>query len=116
MIASAQGGMSIEDVARDSPEAILKDGIDIEVGMTDKQATRMAERLGLQGYSIKQVQSQQLGDLFGFQFFCEQLGRFISFDRRTLQPWDNITWRELTNLYLQSWFNSYVQQRLTGIS
>lgn len=55
MIASSQGGMSIEDVARDNPDAILKDGIDMNTGLTNQQARTMAERMGLTGASVDQV-------------------------------------------------------------
>ena len=32
MVASSEGGMNIEDVARDNPDSIIKDPVDITIG------------------------------------------------------------------------------------
>ncbi|MCL4125115.1 UNVERIFIED_CONTAM: hypothetical protein GTU68_036186 [Idotea baltica] len=48
IIASAQGGVNIEDVAAESPEAIIKVPIDIIEGVTDAKAEDIANELGLQ--------------------------------------------------------------------
>lgn len=55
MIASAQGGMNIEEVARDNPSAILKDAIDINVGMTTEQAIKMAKEMGFHEKCVDEV-------------------------------------------------------------
>merc|ERR1711962_368143 len=47
IIASSQGGMAIEDVAAETPEAIVKFPIDISVGMTDALAKDIATSIGL---------------------------------------------------------------------
>ncbi|GAB6019072.1 beta' subunit, variant 2 [Chamberlinius hualienensis] len=47
LIASAQGGMNIEEVAYENPEAIIKEPIDIYEGLTKQQAISVAQRLGL---------------------------------------------------------------------
>jgi len=49
IIASAEGGMNIEDVAKVSPEKIHKLGIDPFVGLRSYQARRLALALGLTG-------------------------------------------------------------------
>jgi len=46
VIASSQGGMNIEEVAAENPNAIITVPIDIMEGMTDKQAIEIAEKLG----------------------------------------------------------------------
>jgi succinyl-CoA synthetase beta subunit len=46
IIASSQGGMNIEDVAKESPEAILTEPIDIEKGIQKGQLENMAKKLG----------------------------------------------------------------------
>jgi len=47
IIASAQGGVNIEDVAAEDPEAIFKFPVDIVEGITDKTAEDIATKLGL---------------------------------------------------------------------
>lgn len=47
IIASSQGGVNIEEVAAESPEAILYEPIDIVTGLTKEQAVKIAERVGL---------------------------------------------------------------------
>ena len=49
MIGSPMGGMDIEEVAASNPDAIMKIPIDIMKGITDEQATVMAEFLQFQG-------------------------------------------------------------------
>lgn len=45
IIASSQGGVNIEDVARDNPDAILYEPIDIVTGITKEQALAVAEKV-----------------------------------------------------------------------
>lgn len=47
MIASSQGGVNIEEVAAENPDAILYEPIDIAEGLTQEQARRIAEKVGL---------------------------------------------------------------------
>ena len=49
VIASAEGGVEIEEVARKSPEKILKEAIDPVVGLLPFQCRRLAYDLGLAG-------------------------------------------------------------------
>lgn len=49
LIASASGGMSIEDVAAENPDAILKQPVDIHKGLQEDVALQFANRLGFKG-------------------------------------------------------------------
>ncbi|PNF32534.1 Succinate--CoA ligase [ADP-forming] subunit beta, mitochondrial [Cryptotermes secundus] len=49
VIASSQGGVNIEDVAAENPDAIHYEPINIMEGITESQAERVAEKLGLGG-------------------------------------------------------------------
>ncbi len=55
MMASTEGGMDIEEVAKKTPEKILKQPIDPAVGMMPYQARNLASRLGLDGERIQQA-------------------------------------------------------------
>ena len=52
VIASAQGGMEIEEVAKRDPSAILKELVDPSVGLADYQARKLAFGLGLGGKAV----------------------------------------------------------------
>jgi succinyl-CoA synthetase beta subunit len=58
MVASREGGMDIEEVAERSPDAILKDAIDIHTGLTTEQARSMASNLGLEGELVDDAADQ----------------------------------------------------------
>eukprot|EP01095_Lingulamoeba_sp_RSL-Kostka_P005205 TRINITY_DN1654_c0_g1_i2.p1 TRINITY_DN1654_c0_g1~~TRINITY_DN1654_c0_g1_i2.p1 ORF type:complete len:426 (+),score=202.38 TRINITY_DN1654_c0_g1_i2:50-1327(+) len=58
MVASPQGGMDIEAVAEETPEAIFTVPIDIQTGPTDQQTKDLAIKLGFQGDSIARAQDQ----------------------------------------------------------
>jgi succinyl-CoA synthetase beta subunit len=47
LIASAQGGVNIEEVAAENPDAIIKEPIDIVKGMSREQAAGVAAQVGL---------------------------------------------------------------------
>ena len=49
LIASAEGGMEIEEVARNNPEKILKEVIDPAMGLLPFQGRRLAYALGIRG-------------------------------------------------------------------
>ena len=55
MVGSSQGGMSIEEVARDNPQAIIKEPVDITTGLTREQAVNLAADMGFDVASIDQV-------------------------------------------------------------
>ncbi|VEU23271.1 DEKNAAC104404 [Brettanomyces naardenensis] len=46
VIASSEGGMSVEDVAKNHPEAIKKYAVNIDEGISDELATKIASGLG----------------------------------------------------------------------
>ncbi|MGC6404623.1 MAG: ADP-forming succinate--CoA ligase subunit beta [Candidatus Comchoanobacterales bacterium] len=54
VMASAEGGMDIEEVAESTPEKILKFSIDPMMGVTPFQCRAMAYKLGLKGKLVKQ--------------------------------------------------------------
>ena len=53
-VVSTEGGMSIEDVAHDTPEKIITFDIDPATGLSDFHGRRVAFVLGLEGNQIKQ--------------------------------------------------------------
>lgn len=53
IMASTEGGVEIEKVAADKPEAIIKEYIDPKIGLQPFQARKLAFRLGLSGEPIK---------------------------------------------------------------
>ena len=55
MIASAEGGVEIEQVAKDNPDAIIKEPIHPLMGMQPHQARRLAFRLGFTGKQVGQA-------------------------------------------------------------
>ncbi|KAA8499529.1 Succinate--CoA ligase ADP-forming subunit beta, mitochondrial [Porphyridium purpureum] len=63
IVASSRGGTSIEDIARDDPDAIVKIPMSIETGMTEKIAQDTAEALGLEG-AVGQAAAEQVKLLY----------------------------------------------------
>lgn len=55
MLASSVGGVNIEEIAAESPEAIITMPIDINIGVTDEQAREVAEKLGFSETSIDEA-------------------------------------------------------------
>jgi succinyl-CoA synthetase beta subunit len=66
VIASAQGGMDIEQVAHTNPDAIVREPIDPGVGLSPFQARKIAYRLGFTGQQVRLAGKimHQLCDLF----------------------------------------------------
>eukprot|EP01133_Synstelium_polycarpum_P017182 gene17182-20470_t len=58
MIGSPQGGMDIETVARESPDAIFVEAIDITKGVQPEQTLRLAQKLGISPKNIPKAQDQ----------------------------------------------------------
>ncbi|KRG01625.1 uncharacterized protein Dmoj_GI10056, isoform C [Drosophila mojavensis] len=54
LIASKEGGVDIEEVARDSPDAIIYEPIDIGKGLTKEQACRVIDKVGLGGENAQE--------------------------------------------------------------
>lgn len=63
MVGSPMGGMDIEKVAEESPDAIFKEGIDIDVGVTDEQAYQMADNLQFKG-PLRDQAAEQIKKLY----------------------------------------------------
>jgi succinyl-CoA synthetase beta subunit len=57
IVASSQGGMDIETVAKETPEAIITTNIDINKGVTDDIATNIATELGFSEQCIEDAKS-----------------------------------------------------------
>lgn len=55
IVASSQGGMDIETVAKENPDAIITTPIDIHTGVTDEIAQNIAEKLGFSEQCIDQA-------------------------------------------------------------
>ncbi|XP_055378189.1 succinate--CoA ligase [ADP-forming] subunit beta, mitochondrial-like [Condylostylus longicornis] len=53
IIASSQGGVNIEEVAAENPQAILYEPVDIEKGLTKQQALEIAKKVGLAEHAEK---------------------------------------------------------------
>ena len=55
LIASSEGGMDIEEVAHSTPEKIITELVDPLVGLTDAQARKVAEAVGMTGETVTQA-------------------------------------------------------------
>jgi succinyl-CoA synthetase beta subunit len=55
VMASAAGGMDIEDVAAKDPEAIVREAVDPQLGILPFQTRRVAAKLGLEGGTARQA-------------------------------------------------------------
>ncbi|KKA30503.1 hypothetical protein TD95_002087 [Thielaviopsis punctulata] len=66
IVSSSQGGMDIETVAKETPEAINTNYIDINVGVTDEIAREIATKLGFSPQCIEQAKDtiQKLYKIF----------------------------------------------------
>ncbi|KPI42774.1 putative succinyl-CoA ligase [GDP-forming] subunit beta, mitochondrial [Cyphellophora attinorum] len=66
IVASSQGGMDIETVAKETPEAIITTSVDIHTGVTDDMARNIASQLGFSEQCIEDAKStiQKLYQVF----------------------------------------------------
>jgi len=55
LIVSSEGGLSIEDVAHETPEKIITEIIDPATGLTDAQAKKLADAIGVPAASTAQA-------------------------------------------------------------
>ena len=55
LIASASGGMNIEEVAAQSPEKVIREPVDPAVGLQDFQSRKLAASIGMTGRQIGQL-------------------------------------------------------------
>jgi len=65
IVVSPQGGMDIETVARESPEAIYVEPIDITAGPQRAQLLRAAEKMGVSPNMLEEA-ATQMGKLYDF--------------------------------------------------
>jgi len=65
MIVSPHGGMDIETVAKETPNAIYVEPIDIKVGPTPEQTKRAAEKMGFSANKLVEAQ-EQIKKLYDF--------------------------------------------------
>jgi len=61
VVASSEGGMSIEEIAKEKPETIIRAKIEAAVGMQSFQAREIAFALGLEAKAISRCASAILG-------------------------------------------------------
>ena len=55
LVGSSQGGMNIEEVARENPTAILKEPVDITSGVSREQAVALASDMGFDPACVDEV-------------------------------------------------------------
>jgi len=63
IVGSAEGGVDIETLARESPDKIIKEPVDIDKGVSDEQGQRLAKALGFTGRRTL-LAAQQIQKLF----------------------------------------------------
>ena len=61
VVASSEGGMSIEEIAKDKPESIIRAKVEAAVGMQSFQAREIAFALGLEAKAISRCAAAILG-------------------------------------------------------
>ena len=66
IVASSQGGMDIETVAKETPDAIITTRVDIKTGVTDDMARNIATELGFSEQCVEEAKDtiQKLYKLF----------------------------------------------------
>ena len=66
IITSTQGGGNIEQIAAENPEAIIKEPINLDTGLTEEQSLKLASKLGFTGEALFQASEimQKLYKLF----------------------------------------------------
>jgi succinyl-CoA synthetase beta subunit/malate-CoA ligase subunit beta len=55
VIASASGGMNIEEVAKETPERVIREAVDPAVGLMGFQCRKIAAKVGLRGKQISEA-------------------------------------------------------------
>ncbi|KAA0197604.1 Succinate-CoA ligase subunit beta [Fasciolopsis buskii] len=97
IVACKQGGMEIEQLAEECPDAIMRDLVDVNMGVTEKQSDRIADFLGFKrGSSQFKEASEQIRRLYKMftALDCLQIevnpfgetpdGRVVSFDAKLM--------------------------------
>jgi succinyl-CoA synthetase beta subunit/malate-CoA ligase subunit beta len=60
VIASASGGMNIEEVAKETPERVIREAVDPAVGLMSFQCRKIAAKIGLRGKQIGEASKLML--------------------------------------------------------
>ena len=55
LLASSQGGINIEEVAKESPDSILAEPVNVNSGLSPGQTTKVAKFMGFEGDQMTQV-------------------------------------------------------------
>ena len=87
VIASSEGGMSIEEIAEEKPESIVKTKVEAAVGLQAFQAREIAFGLGLEGKAINRCAQAILGT---YQAFCSSEARMAEINPLVLTGDDQI--------------------------
>ena len=77
MLGSSQGGMNIEEVARDMPEALITQPVDIHEGIKDEQAATVADFMGFEGDQKTQVTDGLVYHILGIPMVYQDRSRMI---------------------------------------
>jgi len=71
VVASARGGVTIEDIAEKDPSAIIKDPIDIKTGLKPGQALDIAKKMKFQTESATQSAAKNIEALYDTFIKCD---------------------------------------------
>jgi succinyl-CoA synthetase beta subunit len=93
LVASAQGGMNIEEVAAKDPNAIITTPINFEKGLSKGEALSIAKKLGFSGESTQ----SQAADIFInlYRIFKEKDATQIEINPLALTTDGQVLWYEL---------------------
>ena len=64
LVTSAQGGMSIEDVAKENPDAIITTPIDFEKGLSLEEGLALAKKLGFKNEKTQKGAAETFINLY----------------------------------------------------
>ncbi len=84
LVVSKEGGMEIEQVAVENPSSILTFPIDIEAGLSEEEAVKVATALGIEQQEPKQETAQLLVRLF--RIFTEKDATLVEINPIVLTP------------------------------
>ena len=87
VVASSEGGMSIEEIAQEKPESIVKTKVEAAVGLQSFQAREIAFGLGLEGKAINRCAKAILGT---YQAFCSSEATMVEINPLVLTGDENI--------------------------
>ena len=87
VVASSEGGMSIEEIAQEKPDSIVKTKVEGAVGLQSFQAREIAFGLGLEGKAINRCANAILGT---YQAFCSSEATMVEINPLVLTGDENI--------------------------